>query len=87
MVDGSTWGRAGRRLRRINLVFFCAGSVTASSFCVVRAWEGSFEGEVETSIVDSEIGCVEVSTSAIMGRNMKGSLNCCSWVRIRNAQV
>ena len=80
MVDGSTWGRAGRRLRRITLVFFCAGSVIVSSSREVRAWVGSLEGEVEASIVDNDIGRVEVSTSAIMGRNVKGSLKVGSWV-------
>jgi hypothetical protein len=67
MVDGSTCGRAGRRLRRINLVFFCGGSTSVEAFCVVRAWERSFEEEAGRSSKGGEAGRVEVSTSAMLG--------------------
>jgi hypothetical protein len=66
MVDGSTCGRAGRRLRRINLVFFCGGSTSVEAFCVAKAWERSFEEEGGRSSKGGEAGRVEVSTSAML---------------------
>jgi hypothetical protein len=42
-ADGSICGRAGRRFRRMSLVFFAGGSVVVMSVVavVVRAFEGS----------------------------------------------
>lgn len=66
MVEGSTWGRAGRRFRRIILVFFWAGSTSVEAFWVVRAWEESGEGEGGILEEGVEASRVEFSTSVII---------------------
>ena len=45
-VEGSTWGRAGRRFRRISLVFFCGGS-RDDDVGKARAFEVEGDGEAE----------------------------------------
>jgi len=62
MVDGSTWGRAGRLFfRMIVLTFLSAGAAT-SLLVVVRAKEVSFVSVSKGAIV----GGVSVSTLAIL---------------------
>lgn len=51
MVDGSTWGLAGLRFRRINFVFFAGGSPFSAAVVVVRAVSG-FTVDVRAVAVD-----------------------------------
>lgn len=66
MVEWSTWGRAGRRFRRISLVFFWGGSTSVEVFWVVRACEGSWDGEGVILAEGGEVSRVELSTSAMI---------------------
>lgn len=83
-VEGSTWGRAGRRLRRmIFLVFLASGaSVVVRAVVVVLATVRSVLGDwgagesvgSGVSSVDGILGGIEESTSAIMDGGGGGNI-------------
>ena len=67
IIEGSTWGRAGRRLRRIVLVFFGRDSRFVEEVGALRICEG-FSGGTSSALLGAETASRfgEVSTSAIL---------------------